>query len=72
MLFDLNTHIIATGDTIIYNNVDEVSVTETQGFAANSGGLYPSKKSHCEHLISHTTALAQIFLERVEVKLYQT
>lgn len=44
MSFDLNTHIIAVGDQIIYNTDDVITVTETDGFAANSGG-----KSECVH-----------------------
>ena len=42
MSFDLNTHIIAVGDQIIYNTDDVITVTVTDGFAANSGG-----KSEC-------------------------
>lgn len=38
MSFDLNTHIIAVGDKITYNTDEEITVTETRGFAANSGG----------------------------------
>lgn len=38
MVFDINTHIVAQGDYILYNDIDEILVNETNGFAANSGG----------------------------------
>lgn len=36
MVFDMNTHIVALGDKIIYNDV-EIFVNETEGFSANPG-----------------------------------
>ena len=59
MSFDLNTHIIAVGDQIIYNTDDVITVTETDGFAANSGG-----KSECVHdIVTDVIWLSMLLLE---------
>ncbi|XP_067931666.1 mucin-2-like [Watersipora subatra] len=62
MVFDLNTHIIAVGDKIIDTNGTEIRVDETNGFAANTGGVIITKSGEFYFLTARNAA------EQVKVK----
>jgi hypothetical protein len=47
MQFYFNTHIIARGDHILYNDKDITNISDTEGFAGNSGGELVSEWDGC-------------------------